>query len=228
MNEKKVLEKARKVLNSKGTNFTQIRSNEGVMITDPLYPLILREHWKGILIEPVPRIFEKLKKNYSGLSDLFFENVAISNTKKTSNFYVIDENAEFIKKNPFLVNEAGGPWGDLVGSLDRDHILRCKPFLSEKDIKAIQVKCVTFQDIIEKYQLKRVDVLHIDAEGHDGVILMSINFKTVKPNIIIFEYVNLTPTDYQACTNYLYSHGYSLIHNGQLDTVVGNLRPKIS
>src|SRR5690348_13962179 len=109
-------------LMSDPTIFIQIGSNEGVMSTDPLCALILKEHWQGVLIEPVPRIFEKLKENYAGCPQLHFENVAISTTRKICNFYVVDENAEIVKKNPHWTNEAGGLWGDLVGSLDRNHV----------------------------------------------------------------------------------------------------------
>ncbi len=218
----KELEKARSLLKEEGIVFIQIGSNEGVMSTDPLCALILKEHWKGILIEPVPRIFEKLKKNYAEHPQVFFENVAISDTRKIGNFYMVDETSEFCKTHPDLVNEAGGLWGDLVGSLDLNHILKCKPSLSAKDIKTFQVECVTLQDIIDKYQLNRIDVLHMDAEGHDEAILLSINFEKIKPKTIMFEHVHMTFEGYLACTNHLYSHGYSHIYTGERDTIVGN------
>jgi FkbM family methyltransferase len=152
---------------------------------------------------------------------VFFENVAISNTRKICNFYVVDETSQFCKTHPHF-NEAGGLWGDLVGSLDRNHIFKCKPSLSDKEIKTLQVECVTLQDIIDKYQLNRIDVLHMDAEGHDEAILLSINFEKIKPKIIMFEHVHMSFEGYLACTNHLYSHGYSHIHTSERDTIVGN------
>lgn len=200
--------------------FIQIGSNEGVMSTDPLCPLILEKGWKGILIEPVPRIFEKLKKNYEGIPGLYFENVAISDTSKRCYFYTIDPEAERFQQNPHLVNEAGGPWGDLVGSLSREHVFRCKPSLIESEVKAIEVRCVTLQEIVDQYQLKRIDVLHMDAEGQDEAILRSIDFTKIKPKIIIFEHVYIGPEAYLSCMAYLYSHGYQTLYTGPLDTVV--------
>jgi FkbM family methyltransferase len=202
--------------------FIQIGSNEGVMSTDPLCALILKERWQGILIEPVPRIFEKLKHNYAGCPQLHFENVAISTTRKVCDFYVVDENAEIVKKNPHWTNEAGGLWGDLIGSLDREHVLRCKPALTAADIKTLQVQCVTLQDIIDKYQLPRVDVLHMDAESHDAEILLSIDFQKIKPKIILFEHIYMEFDIYFTCLHYLQSHGYTVLHTGDIDTVVGN------
>ncbi len=198
------------------TIFIQIGSNEGVMPTDPLCSMILKDQWKGILIEPVPAIFEKLKKNYSDRPHLYFENVAISDRRKTCDFYIVDE-----KLHPHLKNEAGGPWGSLVGSLDREHIFKHKPGLTEKGIKAIQVQCVTFQDIVDKYRLDHVDVLHMDAEGHDEAILASINFEKIKPKVIVFEHMHMGFANYLQCVGRLESFGYSVLYTGPRDTVVG-------
>jgi FkbM family methyltransferase len=200
--------------------FIQVGSNEGVMATDPLSSFILRDKWRGVLIEPVPKIFEKLKKNYEGCPNLFFENVAISNERKTCEFFVVDENAEFFKENPNLVNEAGGFFGDLVGSLDREHVLKCKPRITEKELKKIQVTCLTLQDIVDKYKLERIDVLHIDAEGHDDVVLFSLDFARIRPKIVMFEHAHLSMERYFACMELLAVHGYSVLYTNCLDTVI--------
>lgn len=204
------------------TVFIQIGSNEGLMATDPLSSFILRDRWKGILIEPVPSIFEKLKTNYADRPHLYFENVAISDTRKMCDFYIVNESSDFLKVNPHLVNEVGGSWGSLVGSLDRNHIFKCKPSLSDKEIKKIPVQCVTLQDIVDKYQLDHIDVIQIDAEGHDEIILSSIDFEKIQPKIIIFEHAHMPFDSYLRCINNLQSHGYSVIYTGPLDTVVGN------
>lgn len=202
--------------------FIQIGSNEGPMHSDPLSSLIIKENWKGVLIEPVPKIFEKLKRNYANCPHLYFENVAISDTRKVCDFYIVDEDAELVKNNPEWVSEIGGPWGDLVGSLHRDHLLTCKPPLTDKEIKTLQVPCVTLQDIVDKYQLERVDLIQMDAEGHDAVILLSIDFNKIKPKMILFEHAFMSFDTYMECIAYLQSHGYSVIHTGILDTVVSN------
>lgn len=200
--------------------FIQVGSNEGVMGTDPLCAFILGYQWKGVLIEPVPRIFEKLKQNYASCNRLFFENVAISDTRKTTEFYVVDETSEFFKTHTDLVNEVGGHWGDLVGSLDKEHVLKCKPLLSDKEIKSIQVECVTLQDIVDKYQLDRVDLIHIDAEGHDDAILYSIDFEKIKPKLILFEHNHMSIERYFGCIAHLQARDYSVIYTSNLDTLV--------
>ena len=196
--------------------FIQIGSNEGVMRSDPLCSLILKNRWKGVLIEPVPRIFEKLKKNYEGHPQLHFENVAISDTRKTCDFYVIDETFK-----PHLKNKAGELWGDRVSSLEKKHLFKLKEGLTEEKVNTIQVQCVTLQDIVDKYELDHVDVLHMDTEGHDAIILKSIDFNKIKPKVIVFEHIHITLDVYLSCLGHLSSHGYSVLYANSIDTVVG-------
>jgi FkbM family methyltransferase len=212
--------RGRPVIHNDEIFFIQIGSNQGPMRTDPLTALIVKENWKGVLVEPVPKIFEKLKSNWSHRSHLYFENAAVSNTRGTRDFYIIDEDADIIKNHPEWVNESGGPWGDLVGSLHRDHLFACKNILTDKDIKVIQVPCVTVQDIVDKYQLPRVDVIQMDAEGHDATIVLSIDFTKIQPKILLFEHAAMSFETYMTCMAHLEAHGYSVIYTGMLDTVV--------
>ncbi|MCX6991491.1 MAG: FkbM family methyltransferase [Chlamydiae bacterium] len=203
-----------------GIIFIQIGANEGVMSNDFLHPFILEKKWKGILIEPVPSIFKKLQKNYAHIPNLHFENVAISDRKKQAEFFVVDSETEFFKNNPGLVNQAGGPWGDQKGSLDRDHVVKHSSAISDVQYKSISVQCLTFQDIIEKYQLPKVDLLQMDTEGHDDVILLSIDYAKIAPRLIIFEHEHLSFERYFACITHLQSFGYEVAYTGVYDTVI--------
>ncbi len=200
--------------------FIQIGANEGVMSNDFLHPFILEKKWKGVLIEPVPSIFKKLQQNYAHIPNLYFENVAISDSKKQADFFVVDSETEFFKNNPDLVNQAGGPWGDQKGSLDRAHVVKHSSAISNVQYKSISVQCLTFQDIVDKYELPKVDLLQIDTEGHDDVILYSIDFPKMAPRLIIFEHEHLSFERYLACIAHLQSFGYEVTYTGIYDTVI--------
>jgi hypothetical protein len=59
-------------------SFLQIVSNDGIS-SDPLNKFINKYNWKGILVEPIPFLFEKLKRNYVHKNkNLIFYNIAIS------------------------------------------------------------------------------------------------------------------------------------------------------
>lgn len=55
--------------------FVQIGSNSG-MHDDPIYKYIRKNGWQGVLVEPVPYLFEELKNNYSGFEDKLFLKIA--------------------------------------------------------------------------------------------------------------------------------------------------------
>src|SRR5574342_485666 len=71
----------------------QIGSNDGIT-RDPLGRLLRKKKgWKAVLVEPVPYLFERLKKNYGGSNRFTFENVAVNNGEKAC-FYWVDESAK--------------------------------------------------------------------------------------------------------------------------------------
>src|SRR5271155_2568223 len=57
--------------------FLQIGAHDGVSY-DPIHNYIAKHHWKGLLVEPQPAVFQKLKENYAGEKQLLFENSAIA------------------------------------------------------------------------------------------------------------------------------------------------------
>lgn len=61
--------------------FIQIGANDGVSF-DPIYKLVTKEKVKGIAIEPVTDIFEKLKINYKKHQQVKLLNLAIHKDQK--------------------------------------------------------------------------------------------------------------------------------------------------
>lgn len=58
--------------------FVEIGANDGEQ-HDHLRPLILGEEWRGIMVEPVPYVFERLRQNY----DRVLERVTLENSAIT-------------------------------------------------------------------------------------------------------------------------------------------------
>ena len=91
--------------------FIQIGANDGFK-ADPIYLYVRKYGWKGILVEPVSYIFEKLKKNYKGIPNISFENVAIDNKNGHKNFYRLKQ----------MDNKNHPLWCDEIGSFLRYHL----------------------------------------------------------------------------------------------------------
>jgi FkbM family methyltransferase len=182
--------------------FIQIGSNDG-KTGDPIYQHVKKYCWKGIFIEPVKYLFEKLKKTYKNQKNVSFENVAISDKNGLRNFYRIEKN-----------NEPNNPvWYDQIGSFDKKVVLKSKnliPNFNKHFIKE-KVKCMTFSNLLKKYKINSLDFLHIDTEGYDYEIIKFIPFKNLKPKMILYEYRHLSKKDELKALKLLKKYNYKIL-----------------
>jgi FkbM family methyltransferase len=159
-------EKLFKKLKNKKLFFIQIGANDGVY-QDPIYRF--NQNWDGILIEPIPNVFSALKQNYKDRkSKLVFENIAIGNFNGNVDFY--------IPKDYNLVE-----WQSKIASIDNS-----VGMLRGMETICINVKINTLDFLIDKYNVKIIDVLVIDIEGKEKDIFDNYSFQ-IKPKIIYFE-----------------------------------------
>jgi len=98
-----------------GAVFAKIGANDGIM-DDPCSDILLRDpRWKGLLIEPLPHCFERLKANFSDSDRFSLECVAIGARAGEAPFYYVAPQA--FDDIPNLAPELDG-----LGSLNRNHI----------------------------------------------------------------------------------------------------------
>lgn len=186
--------------------FIQVGANDGIT-GDDLRRYIEKYKWHGILIEPVPYVFERLKNNYSKFSNLIFENVAISQHSGFANFYSISEK-DLDNKNLFENYDKYKL--DQLSSFDKDTLMKHSYMHPDFEhlINIIQIPTLTLIDLFKKYEVKKIDLLQVDAEGFDFEILNAIDFKTVSPNIIIFEHQHMNLCDYKSLIGKIKKSGY--------------------
>lgn len=193
-----------------GIQFLQIGSNDG-KTGDPIYEYVTGENWKGILVEPVPDVFDLLKDNYSqNQENLVFENIAVGPEEGQLTFYSLSK--EF-KESTNL------PWANQLGSLNKDVILRHKHRFSniEDYIVEIAVPVLNINNLLSKHRnfVDKIDLLHIDAEGYDYQILNSYKFNKESPSVIIYEHIHLLKKEKRTINKKLRQNGYSLYWDGK-------------
>ena len=71
--------------------------------------------------------------------------------------------------------------------------------------------------LLERHELRDLDLLQIDAEGYDYEILKTLDFNQHKPRFINYERA-LLDEDEPACRQMLMSHGYVLM-DSRIDTL---------
>ena len=179
--------------------FVSIGANDGIY-GDPLRTHILRHGWHGIMVEPVPELFDALQENYQTSSGIIFECAAIGDTSGRFPFYRV----QF---------DQGPEWLNQLGSFDRDVIASHKEFFPEIEdyIVKMDVNCLTFADLLEKHSCQCMDVLMIDTEGYDYQILRQLSLDECRPGIVIYEHKHLSPENRASLENSFSDSGYALI-----------------
>tara|TARA_R110000868_G_scaffold408928_2_gene693247 strand:- start:2781 stop:3539 length:759 start_codon:yes stop_codon:yes gene_type:complete len=203
----------------KGLTFVQIGANDGYH-NDPLYRFVRSYDWKGILVEPQVNVFERLKNNYSDVKGLSFENAAISSNKSTIPFYKI------------AFSDAR--WATGLGSFDKNHIVQhiekgyvdkwatregvVIPESVDDYITSVTVETVSFDELIEKHPIKKVEGIFMDCEGFDEEVLRSIDLKKYDPSLIFFEHLHFKEDDYNQLISELEEMGYK-VQKDSMDTL---------
>ncbi|MDR0304891.1 MAG: FkbM family methyltransferase [Chitinispirillales bacterium] len=123
--------------------------------------------WKGICVEPQKSTFERMKK----VRNCTLYNCAVSNKSQ--------ENVRFISF-PDKDTRSG-----LADSMSQSHIETAKQF---SDMEKNFVSTKTFGDIMADFEnVKFIDFLSIDTEGHEMQVLESIDFTKFKFGLITIE-----------------------------------------
>mmetsp|Transcript_15682 Transcript_15682/g.32716 ORF Transcript_15682/g.32716 Transcript_15682/m.32716 type:complete len:356 (-) Transcript_15682:68-1135(-) len=167
--------------------------------------------FKTVLVEPQPRIYERLVKAAEGVNSVEVVNNAVCNTTGKVTFYAVDVgDVAHLRLH-----------GSQVASLSRNHILKHKRWVPdiEERIIEIDVACETVENIVKGQGLlteehSDVFILSVDAEGFDADILLSVDWTVIRPRLVVYEYIHLFSTkegrvkagDLQFTLN---SHGYT-------------------
>ncbi len=196
--------------------FVEIGANDGVIL-DPLRPYIAERDWHGVLVEPIPHIFEKLAENYEGNARIALERAAIAPGGGTRKMYFVRAGA---------ADESLPPWSDALGSFDREHVLREIGDVEDPAalISELEVPCLTVEELCAKHDLDP-DLILCDAEGADGDIVESIDFERVRPRVLVYEHVNLSDEQRVRVEEMLAGIGYAQVADG-LDTWSLDLVPE--
>ncbi len=199
--------------NKKDFFVLQIGANDG-FDNDPIHKFIMRYGWKGLLIEPQPKVFNKyLKKTYSRFPQISLLNAALSEGVSEKILYEVsfsdhrwatgltrfdkDSFSELID-NGYIARQAKMQGVDLPNSA-KDYFTPMK------------VRTVDFDFVLRKYNIDKVDFLQIDSEGYDFEILKLFPFNKSKPRFINLEYFHFDEKTKKECDQLLSKNNYECV-----------------
>ncbi|WP_057939994.1 FkbM family methyltransferase [Algoriphagus resistens] len=205
-------------LSKKGDFYViQIGANDGIT-HDPIHKFIKRDRWKGVLLEPQPEVFRnELSKIYKKNKGLYPICAAIGKKDGFQTLYKIG------------FSEMRWATGLASFSLEKieDHFRNglvqknCKKYGLEipsdpkQQIVAVDVEVISPQSLINKYNISKIDLLQIDAEGYDLQVILIFDIANTNPEAIIFENENLDPDSLESCYDLLRKNNYILKEFGR-------------
>ena len=172
-------------LHNRHVTFVQIGASDGLR-WDPIREFIVRDGWEGILVEPLPTVFEVLKRNYGYVQNakLVFVNAAISSNAGNLVFWTLND--DFLSKlsleERIICSQKS--------SFNKEHVLRWIKSNGHHDsiLKEINTPCVPLSELLKNHWDGRpINLLVIDAEGHESSIIPSIDFDIINVETIYFE-----------------------------------------
>lgn len=149
-----------------------IGENDGITLSNS-YDLLNNKYqnmlWRGVLLEPSPTAFKKLKNLYNDVSFVKTYNYGISDVSSKQKFY-----------------DSGSHLGNDTSLLSSLIESETKKWVST-DFKIIEADFLTFQHFRELCDDK-FNFISIDAEGYDYNILKQIDLKDVNCMCLCIEH----------------------------------------
>jgi FkbM family methyltransferase len=190
--------------------FVEIGASDGVT-GDPLYKHVQTGALKrGLLVEPLPDLFELLTANYAGHADsVQLANVAIGSSNSTN----VD-----MMRVPLDACQSLPKWVRGTSSLRPE----CTPLTGknvsaalfsviEPLIQTVSVQVCSLSTLLDRYNVGKVDLLQLDCEGMDWLILQQLDWERYQPWVINLEAVNLPLDELAACVSFLEAKGFHTV-----------------
>jgi FkbM family methyltransferase len=165
--------------------FVQVGSNDAEF-GDPIKCYVKEKCWRGIMIEPVPYIFERLRRNYES-ERIQIMCCAVTEQPGQYPFCSLKQD-----KDPNLPR-----WYDQLGSFRKDIILKHSDLIPdlESRIQKINVRGLTYNQVLGELNVKKVDLLHVDTEGYDYIIIRQVKLDASGPEFVLFEHRHMSVSE---------------------------------
>jgi FkbM family methyltransferase len=154
---------------------------------------VLKEHpsWSATVVEPVPFLFELLRRNYKPIEGrVEAMRYAVAGRTGKCTMYAADSRGNRKQVSTVALSEAHG-----TRCFTPDRPCRfVRAMVDSGALKPLEVECVTLDELLRRRRNPSVavDVLVIDAEMLDYTLLRSINLRAIAPLAIEFESKTMT------------------------------------
>lgn len=170
---------------------------------------------KVIFVEPIKKHFQKLENN---IFNYFPNNKFVLVNKAVDSDKNINQNGREISL--YRVSDSNDfsnlPWWiEQLSSCNPEHV---KNHGYEVELEEEKVSVLSVNEIIEEYNVKKLELLHIDIEGKEHDILMDFDVDKLKPLYIVFEHLHITDEQYDEIIDKFEKYNYKIMKETRDDT----------
>ena len=102
-------------------------------------------------------------------------------------------------------------------------IMNFKPMsnlIEEADKDSITVKCSRLDTLLDKYNIKEIDLISIDIEGYEKEAWSTFNYKKYNPKVMIIEHTEFGKFDRSFADFVLQDSDYYIAHATPLNFII--------
>jgi FkbM family methyltransferase len=170
-------------------SFIDIGANDGVTFSNTR--ALAERGWKGVLIEPSPKAYAKLKEVYNGHKGFYLYQYALGS------------------HNGKAMLQESGPLCSAsdVGLVSTFHSHEMDRFKSTVQYEPAEVKVFKWKTFLNRLTIKEFDLISMDCEGSELDILPDMDLSSVKVIVIEWNSKPELKTEYEK-----YLDGFKLIY----------------
>lgn len=178
----------------------EIGAMDGVRF-DQLHPHLVEKKWSAVVVEPLPDMFERLRRTYAGCGWVRCANVALSDVAGPLVMYRMD---------PEVADRPESDWLLGISSALKNADLR----YFEGAVKEEVVRAITFDQLVEEFDIRKIDILQIDVEGYDWKVFEQVDLDKWKIGLLRIELVHVKPPDRLKVFEKVHKAGYAFTFDG--------------
>jgi len=190
----------------------QIGANDGVSQGDVVFPIAKYENVKGVLMEPQPNVYERLRHNYKFAEErISVVNAALGHKSSATDMFVPHdmEDGKCVPTGTVSGLATMSEQHALIAQRRRMQQIRAGKRWCPITFNRTSIRVRTFDDLSESNKIpKGYSLLQVDVEGLDDRVIYMTRANEFRPMLIRWEHKFLSKAKMQKLSDYLTKEGY--------------------